>query len=126
MSNQQEWNEYFHLWRWEGCTDDNPAGVHCDDWPLYESSQAKTALFERAQSFRTLPAVSSFSRAFVELKKEGVLKPLRSKDPLAIEPEETLTVAEYNRLPASEIVRRYRTEKVFRSNVDALIAQGLI
>lgn len=37
-----------------------------------------------------------------------------------------LTVEEYNRLGATEVMRRYRAEPTFKAAVDNLIAQGLI
>ena len=38
----------------------------------------------------------------------------------------SLTVEEYRRLPAAVVVQKYRQNGVFRSQVDALIAKGLI
>jgi hypothetical protein len=38
----------------------------------------------------------------------------------------SLTVEEYRRLPAAVVVQKYRQNRVFRTQVDALIAKGLI
>lgn len=38
----------------------------------------------------------------------------------------SLTVEEYRRLPAAVVVQKYRQNNVFRTQVDALIAKGLI
>ena len=38
----------------------------------------------------------------------------------------SLTVEEYRRLPAAVVVQKYRQNAVFRTQVDALIAKGLI
>jgi hypothetical protein len=38
----------------------------------------------------------------------------------------TLSVEEYNRLPAAQIARRYQSDRSFRAQVDSLISRGLI
>jgi hypothetical protein len=124
MSNQQEFQTYFHLWRWEGATQQSPAGIHCEDWPLYESEQAKALLFQRAQSFG--PSISAFIRAFAALKQEGAIRQIRSKNPLAVDPESVLTKEMYQKMPAAQIVMRYRSDPEFKNGVDELIRRGEI
>jgi hypothetical protein len=101
---------------------------HVPTWPLYRSDEAIRLAKERAASYKSLPSISGFIRAFNELRAAGAISPVRSADPLKVSPVFTLTAADYFKLPASEVVRRYRDTEhpEFKHAVDELIRTGQI
>jgi hypothetical protein len=122
MTYEQEFQNYYTLLADELIDDEH----HSPEWPVHRSPTASTLVREKALSYGGLPAISSFIRAFEELKTSGAIKPLRAPKP--VEKEFTLSKEEYDRLPANEIIRRYRNqnEPEFKAAVDLLIQKGLI
>jgi hypothetical protein len=125
MSTSQEWSDYYHLFRWEGATPQNPSGTHCPEWALFETEQSKALLLEKAQSYGVLPSISAFLRAFAALKQEGTIRQIRSVDPFKVA-EPVVTKEIYERMSASEVRLRYAQDAEFRAGCDALIARGEI
>jgi len=84
-------------------------------------------VMERAHEIGGLPCVSLFERAYRELYAAGEVKLAMEKivEPVVAKPE-VLTVEEYRKIPASQIARKYMIDKVFKSQVDSLIARKLI
>ena len=120
MCNQQEWTDFCFIFQWEN------GGAHAGDWPLFKTPTAEALLKAKAQQFGALPSIGAYVRAFNELKASGEIRQVRQTDPLNVEQEKHLTVEEYNRLPASEVVRRFCDDKRFAADVNALISAGLI
>jgi hypothetical protein len=122
----EEFQNYFHLWRWEGASVEHPSGIHCDDYVLYETPAVEKLLKEKAQSYgHQLASVSAYIRAFQELKRSGVIKPVRTSDPLKVS-EPIVTPESYSRMSASEVRRRYAQEPEFRAQMDHLLATGQV
>jgi hypothetical protein len=98
------------------------------NWPLYRSAEAIRILKEKAATYGGLYSISHFLRAFAELKREGAIRQVRATDPLKVEAQFRLTADEYFKMPANEIVRRYRdtSQPEFRAEVDRLIREGQI
>jgi len=87
--------------------------------------EATNLVKARAASYPGLIAISSFIRAFSELKQSGEIVQLRQpKSPAVEEPE--LTPEAYRKLSARETARRYLQEPDFKIQVDSLISRGLI
>jgi hypothetical protein len=112
---KEEFQNYLSLWALEN---------HSPDWPQYKSPDALRLLRNKAASFGGLISVSHFIRAFAELKASGEIKQLRQPRSSVDVPE--LTREQYNKLSAADITRRYRADRDFRAQVDALIARGEI
>ena len=111
-----DFDSYFALWHLED---------HSPDWPLFRSPEATNLVKARAASYPGLIAISSFIRAFSELKQSGEIVQLRQpKSPAVEEPE--LTPEAYRKLSARETARRYLQEPDFKIQVDSLISRGLI
>jgi hypothetical protein len=115
MYDAQEFHDYYRLFELEN---------NSPDWPLYKNKEVEVTLRNKAASFGGMISISHFIRAFNELRASGAIKPIRAARP--VEQEFTLTAAEYNKIPASTIVRRYRNEPEFKACVDQLIARGEI
>jgi hypothetical protein len=112
----QEFQNYFHLFEMEG---------HCPEWPLFKSPESTELLRNRAASYGGLIAISSFIRAFSELKSEAKIRQIRN--PLPPEPlEPELTVEMFRSMPAQAIIKKYRSDPDFKIGVDSLIERGLI
>jgi hypothetical protein len=122
MRSPQEFDSYFKLFEWELDKDGNN---YAPDWVLYKSEDAVLKLRDKAASYPPPVSVSHFLRAFSELKASGTIKKLREpKADLIEEPE--LTVEQYRSTPTRTIVFKYSHDPVYRSQVDSLIARGLI
>jgi len=117
MSDAQEWHDYYRLFELEN---------HAPDWPLYKSPEAVVLLRSKAESYKGLPSISHYLRAFSELKDSGSISQLRQPKPAeADEPE--LTPEAYHKLSAREVARRYmQKDSDFKIQVDSLISRGLI
>jgi hypothetical protein len=112
----QEFQDYYALFELEN---------HAPEWPLYKSPEAVTLLRNRAASYGGLIAISSFIRAFNELRAENKIQNIRSHRP--VEPEETeLTAQQYHALPAAVVQRRWHTDPDFRQSVQNLMDAGKI
>jgi hypothetical protein len=122
MSYTEEFLNYLHLFEWE-CNGDG----HCPDWKLFKSVAQTKTLCEKAESLGGPLSVSHFIIAFRKLKESGEIKQLR-QPPAPEPPEFKLTVDEYSRLSAREVVRRYKdqSEPGFKIAVDALVSAGAI
>jgi hypothetical protein len=74
-----------------------------------------------------LPSVSAFERAYRELHSEGEVELVTEK---LVEPvvavRQRLTVDEYNSMRASDITRKYISDRTFKADVDDLIKRKLI
>jgi hypothetical protein len=120
MNYDQEFNDYFRLFELGCYTPEGP----CTDWLLYRDLDSTKLLRDRAASLGGRISLSHFVIAFGLLRDSGAIKQLRSPQP--IEKEFSLTAEEYQRLPASQVVRRYRQDQEFKRAVDALVAAGEI
>lgn len=76
-------------------------------------------------------SVSHFERSYSVLCSQGRIEPFAGA--LGLESATTPAVADapltaeaYHRLPASEVIRRYRADAKFKSAVDSLVSRGLI
>src|SRR5690242_9124840 len=116
----QEFDDYFRLFELGCYTPEGP----CTEWLLYRSPDATKLLREKAASLGGGHiSLSHFEIAF-GLLRDREIKQLRQPKPA--EKEFTLTAEEYRKLPASQVVRRYRQDPEFKRAVDALVAAGEI
>jgi len=116
----EEFNGYFRLFTISSYNPDS----QCSDWQLFTSPEATELLRNKAASYGGLISMSHFIRAFQELRASGEIQQLRSPQPA--EKAFTLSAEEYRRLPASQVVRRYRQDHEFKRAVDALVTAGEI
>jgi hypothetical protein len=100
-------------------------GYHAPEWPLYRCDETIRLVKEKAASYGILPSISGYIRAFIALKAEAVIKPVRSADPFKVA-EPVVTKEIYERMSASEVRLRYAQDAEFRAGCDALIARGEI
>jgi hypothetical protein len=97
----------------------------CSAW-LHKYRHPDTAdlaiVMQRAAELGGHPCVSLFERAYRELYAEGQVKPATEKlvEPVVAKPE-VLTAEAYRKIPASQVARKYMTDRGFKSQVDALI-----
>jgi hypothetical protein len=117
---QEEFNSYFHLFELGSYTPES----HCPLWPLYKSPEATKLLRDKAVTLGGKISFSHFIVSFNLLRNSGEITQLRQ--PAPAEKEFTLSAEEYKRLPASQVVRRYRQDREFKQAVDALVAAGEI
>ncbi|SRR6266576_741018 len=78
-------------------------------------------------------SVSHFERAYSVLCSQGQIKAFAgalgaesTTAPAVAQADAPLTAEAYHRLPASEVIRRYRADAKFKSAVDSLVSRGLI
>jgi hypothetical protein len=79
-------------------------------------------VMEKAASIGGLPCVSLFERSYRELLAEGAVKLVVEKlvEPVVAK-SEVLTAEEYRKIPVSQVLRKYMTDRNFKSQVDRLI-----
>jgi hypothetical protein len=111
----EEFENYYNLWQLEH---------HSPTWPLYASDEAKLLVRNAAHNLEGQISISHFVLGFDKLVKDGTLRQLRQ--PRAEVKQFTLSADDYHKIPASEIVRRYRASPEFKEAVDLLIEQKLI
>ena len=78
-------------------------------------------------------APAHFERAYTMLVRAGHIAPFAgalgaesTTAPAAAQVDVPLTPEAYHRLPASEVIRRYRADAKFKAGVDSLVSRGLI
>ena len=78
-------------------------------------------------------APAHMERAYTMLVRAGQIKPFSgplgsesATTSTAAQTRQPLTADEYNKMPAREVQRLYKTDPVFKSSVDKLIAEGKI
>jgi hypothetical protein len=120
MTYDQDFMDYFHAFEL-GCY--SPKG-QCPEWLLYRSPEATKLLLDKAASLGGRISLSHFEIAFNLLRASGEIRQLRQPTPA--EKEFSLTAEEYRKLPASQVVRRYRQDPEFKQAVDALVTAGAI
>lgn len=75
------------------------------------------------------PSISAFERAYRELVAEDGVAVCNEKyaEPQPASPANApLTAEAYRKLSANEVIRRYRNDRVFKGQIDALVAAGAI
>jgi hypothetical protein len=118
---QQEIHDFFKLFEL-GCYSDDG---YCPLWPLFKSPESTNLLREKAISLGGKISVSHFIIAFNQLRESGEIRQLRQPKADEIETPE-LTVEDYRKMPTRTVVMKYQSDKVFKSQVDSLVARGLI
>ncbi len=79
-------------------------------------------VMEKAAEIGGLPCVSLFEKAYRILLAAGEISLVTEKlvEPLVEKPE-VLAAEAYRLIPASQVARKYMTDKVFKASVDRLI-----
>lgn len=90
----------------------------------HPKTQDLALVMKRAVEIGGLPCVSLFERAYRELHAEGEVAMVTEKlvEPIVVKPE-ALTAEEYRKIPASQVARKYMTDRSFKAQVDNLIAR---